>query len=95
VVLGVSTDTVASHAAFKSKYGLPFVLIADEDRVIVQAYGVWKPRPRPDGTSPMGIERSTFIIDEAGRLAHLWRGVTVDGHVDEVLAVLRGLRAAR
>jgi peroxiredoxin Q/BCP len=43
----------------------------------------------------MGIERSTFIIDEVGRLAHQWRGVTVDGHVDDVLTVLRGLRAAR
>jgi thioredoxin-dependent peroxiredoxin len=92
VVLGVSTDGVASHAAFKSKYGLPFVLLADEDRAIVNAYEVWKPRPRPDGTSPMGIERSTFIIDGDGRIARIFRNVKVDGHVDEVLAALGEMR---
>jgi peroxiredoxin Q/BCP len=92
VVLGVSTDGVASHAAFKSKYGLPFSLLADVDRAIVNAYGVWKPRPRPDGTSPMGIERSTFIIDENGRLARIFRNVTVDGHADAVLTALIEMR---
>ncbi len=93
VVLGVSADGQAAHAAFKAKHELPFHLLADEDRAVINAYGVWKPRLRPDGTSPMGIERTTFIIDEHGRIARVFRNVQVDGHVDEVVATLKQMRA--
>lgn len=87
VVLGVSPDSVASHAAFKQKFGLPFLLLSDEDKAIVTAYGVWKPRTR-DGQTVMRTERTTFVIDERGIITHVFRQVTVDGHVAEVLAAL-------
>lgn len=93
MVLGVSADGQAAHAAFKSKYRLPFILLADEDRVIIDAYGVWKPRARPDGTTAMGIERTTFIIDAQGRIARVFPNVKVDGHVDEVVDALEQMRA--
>ncbi|MGH2375457.1 MAG: peroxiredoxin [bacterium] len=87
VVLGVSPDSVASHAAFKQKFGLPFLLLSDEDKAIVTAYGVWKPRTR-DGQTVMRTERTTFIIDERGIITHVFPQVKVDGHVAEVLAAL-------
>ncbi|MGQ0548196.1 MAG: peroxiredoxin [Armatimonadota bacterium] len=87
VVLGVSPDSVASHAAFKQKFGLPFLLLSDEDKAIVTAYGVWKPRVR-DGQTVMRTERTTFIIDERGIITHVFPEVKVDGHVAEVLAAL-------
>jgi peroxiredoxin Q/BCP len=88
VILGVSADDVASHAAFKQKYGLPFPLLADPERAIITAYGVWKERTAPDGRTYMGIERTTFIIDERGVIAKVFPRVKVDGHTDEVLAAL-------
>lgn len=88
VILGVSADDVASHAAFKQKYGLPFPLLADPERSIITAYGVWKERTAPDGRTSMGIERTTFIIDERGIIARVFPKVRVDGHTDEVLAAL-------
>lgn len=87
VVLGVSPDSVDSHAAFKQKFGLPFVLLSDEDKTIVNAYGVWKPRVR-DGQTIMRTERTTFIIDERGMITHVFPQVRVEGHVGEVLAAL-------
>lgn len=87
VVLGVSPDSVDSHTAFKQKFGLPFLLLSDEDKSIVNAYGVWKPRTR-DGQTVMRTERTTFIIDERGSITHVFPQVTVDGHVGEVLAAL-------
>ena len=68
LVLGVSPDGVRSHQKFKSKYELPFTLIADEDHAIAEAYGVWGQRSFM-GKKYMGIERSHFVIDEQGRLA--------------------------
>jgi peroxiredoxin Q/BCP len=88
VVLGVSTDSAASHARFKDKYGLPFLLISDESRTIVTAYGVWKEKTQY-GRTFMGIERTTFVINEAGVITHVFPKVKVDGHVEEVLAALR------
>lgn len=87
VVLGVSPDSVDSHAAFKQKFGLPFQLLSDDDKSIVNAYGVWKPRTR-DGQTVMRTERTTFIIDEHGVITHIFPQVKVDGHVEEVLAAL-------
>lgn len=92
VVLGVSTDSVASHVSFKQKFALPFTLLSDEDRSIVAAYGVWKERTR-DGKSFMGVERTTFIIDERGMITHVFPQVKVDGHVNEVLAALATARS--
>lgn len=88
MVLGVSTDSQASHAAFKQKYGLPFTLVSDEDHRIVTAYDVWKPKTTADGQTVMGIERTTFIIDEGGTITHVFARVQVDGHVDALLAAL-------
>jgi peroxiredoxin Q/BCP len=87
VVLGVSADSVASHRRFKEKYGLPFPLLSDPERKIVTAYGVWKEKTLA-GRLGFGIERTTFIIDEEGRIAHIFPKVRVDGHTEEVLAAL-------
>ena len=88
VIVGVSADGVDSHAAFKQKYALPFPLLADPDKAIITAYGVWKERTASDGRTFMGIERTTFIIDERGMIAKVFPKVKVDGHTDEVLAAL-------
>jgi len=88
VILGVSADGVESHDAFKRKFSLPFPLLADPDKMIITAYGVWKERTASDGRTFMGIERTTFIIDERGRITKIFPKVKVDGHTDEVLAAL-------
>ncbi|MDZ7289893.1 MAG: thioredoxin-dependent thiol peroxidase [candidate division KSB1 bacterium] len=87
VVLGVSVDSVKSHEKFKTKYQLNFTLLSDVDKKVVQAYGVWKEKS-VDGRTYTGIERTTFIIDEKGRIAKIFPKVSVDGHLDEVLAAL-------
>jgi peroxiredoxin Q/BCP len=81
VVLGVSSDTQASHARFKAKYGLPFTLLADPDAVAGEAYGVTR-----EGKS--SFERSTFVIDADGNVAKAMRRVKPDEHADQVLAAL-------
>jgi peroxiredoxin Q/BCP len=91
VVLGVSPDSVASHQRFKSKYGLPFTLLADPDHAVAEAYGVWVEKTRY-GKRSMGIQRSTFIIDQAGRVAKVFPRVTPDGHSREILDALKTLR---
>ena len=87
VVLGVSPDPVSSHKKFKSKYGLNFPLLADEDTQVAQAYGVWKEKSMY-GRTYMGIERSTFIIDEKGRVQEAWRKVKPADHAKGVLETL-------
>ncbi len=87
VILGVSPDTVESHVAFRDKFSLPFPLLADPDHEVAESYGVWKERNR-DGRTFMGVERTTVIIGKDGEIKKLWPNVTVDGHVDEVLAAL-------
>jgi peroxiredoxin Q/BCP len=89
VVLGVSMDDAGSHAKFIKKYGLPFPLLCDEDGALSKAYGVYK-KKNMYGRTYWGIERSTFIIDEAGKLKAIFRKVKVDGHVAEVQAALKG-----
>jgi thioredoxin-dependent peroxiredoxin len=89
VVLGVSPDSVASHQKFTSKYSLPFPLLADPDHALAEKYGVWVEKSMY-GRKYMGIERSTFVIDPAGKIAALWRKVKVPGHIDEVLESLGG-----
>ncbi|NNM86261.1 MAG: thioredoxin-dependent thiol peroxidase [Phycisphaerales bacterium] len=87
VVLGVSPDDVKSHEKFQAKYKLPFTLLADPDHHTAEAYGVWKEKSMY-GRKYMGIERTTFIIDRAGKIASIFEKVKVDGHHEEVLAAL-------
>lgn len=84
MILGASPDTVAAQAKFKAKYALPFSLLADADHALAEAYGVWKEKSMYGKTS-MGVERTTFIIDPSGRIAHVFPKVKVDGHAAEVL----------
>jgi peroxiredoxin Q/BCP len=83
-VLGVSRDSLKSHGNFKTKLSFPFELIADPDETLCEYFGVMKMK-NMYGKQVRGIERSTFVIDGAGRLAREWRGVKVAGHVAEVL----------
>jgi len=86
-LFGVSTDSVESHKRFKEKYHLNFPLLSDVDKKVVNAYGVWKEK-NMYGKKYMGIERTTFVIDEAGRIKRVFPKVKVEGHYDEVLAEL-------
>ncbi|HEY6561837.1 MAG TPA: thioredoxin-dependent thiol peroxidase [Polyangiaceae bacterium] len=86
-VIGVSPDSPQTHTKFKQKYGLNFTLLSDADKVLSQAYGVWAKKSNY-GREYMGIERSTFLIDESGAIKKVWRKVRVPGHVDAVLTEL-------
>ncbi len=90
VVLGVSPDGAASHEKFRTKYKLPFTLLADPDHAVAEKYGAWREK-NMYGKKSMGIARSTFIIDAAGRVAKVFKAVKVDGHADQVLEALAGL----
>lgn len=90
VVVGVSKDSVASHDKFKAKYDLKLTLGSDADGTVVEAYGVWVKKSMY-GREYMGIDRSTFLIDTAGKVARVWRKVKVPGHVAEVLAAAKTL----
>jgi thioredoxin-dependent peroxiredoxin len=90
VVVGISRDKVASHDKFKAKYKLPFTLVSDEDGKITAAYGVWVEKSMY-GRKYMGIERSTFLVDKAGKIRGVWRKVKVPGHAEEVLAAVKEL----
>jgi peroxiredoxin Q/BCP len=83
-ILGVSPDDVASHGKFKSKYELPFTLLADPEHEVAEKYGVWVER-NSDGKKSMGIKRSTFIIDSDGNVARAMMGIKPAGHASEVL----------
>lgn len=87
VVLGISPDSAQSHAKFAGKFGLPFELVPDEDHKIAAAYGVWKEKSMY-GRKYMGIERTTFIIDPAGKIQQIFAKVKPKGHAAEVLAII-------
>lgn len=87
VVLGVSADSVDRHGKFREKLGLNFPLLADETKKICKAYGVWKEKSLY-GRKFMGIVRTTFVIDPAGKIAKVFSKVKVKGHVGEVLESL-------
>lgn len=87
VLFGVSTDNLASHREFVAKYGLPYPLLSDEDRRMVQDYGVWVEKTM-GGNKLMGTERSTFVIGPDGRIQTVFRRVKPETHVEQVLAVL-------
>jgi len=89
-VLGVSRDSVASHEKFRDKHGLSVPLLSDAEGSVCEDYGVWKEK-KMYGKTFMGIERSTFVIDGAGRIAREWRKVKVPGHAEDVLEAVRAL----
>jgi peroxiredoxin Q/BCP len=88
VVLGVSADSVTKHRKFADKHGLPFSLLSDPDRSVIETYGVWKEKTLYGRTS-MGIERTTFVIDAEGMVAKRFSKVRVDGHAERVLEAVR------
>ena len=92
-ILGVSPDSRAAHAKFKQKHDLSLTLAADETKATIEAYGVWREKSMY-GRKYMGVERTTFLIDAAGRIARVWRKVRVRGHADEVLAATAALGKA-
>ncbi len=87
VIVGVSADSVESHRKFAGKFDLPFPLVSDEKKDVISAYGVWKKKSLY-GRTFLGIERTTFVIDETGKIAQIYRKAKVDGHVGDVLASL-------
>jgi peroxiredoxin Q/BCP len=88
-ILGVSPDDIRSHEKFKSKYELPFTLLADPDHKTAEAYGVWGER-KAYGKTSMGINRSTFLIDEDGNIARAMLGIKPAGHAAAVLEQVAG-----
>jgi peroxiredoxin Q/BCP len=90
LIVGVSPDSIASHEKFKQKLGFPFELLSDEDKSLCELFGVWKEKSLY-GRKFMGVERSTFLIDEKGVLRREWRKVKVAGHAAEVLEAAKSL----
>ncbi len=87
IVVGVSRDSIKSHRKFREKHGIKFTLLSDEDEKVCSLYDVIKEK-NMYGRKVMGVERSTFIIDEKGKIIKIFRKVKVDGHEDEVLDFL-------
>ena len=92
-VIGISRDKVSSHDKFKQRYKLNFPLASDEDGKVCEKYDVWVQKSMY-GKKYMGIERSTFLIDENGKISHIWRKVKVAGHAEEVLKTIREMKKA-
>src|SRR5690606_15265020 len=90
IVVGISPDSVESHEKFKAKMKFPFDLLADEERSVCALFDVWKEKSMY-GRKYMGVERSTFLLDERGVLRREWRKVKVPGHAEEVLAAANEL----
>lgn len=88
LVYGASPDSPESHRAFIEKYNLNFPLLSDEDKTAAQNYGVWVERER-DGRKFMGIARTTFAIDEQGKIANVWENVSPDDHGQEIVDWLK------
>ena len=92
-IVGVSKDGIASHAKFADKFAIPYALAADVDGRVCEAFGVWVEKSMY-GRKYMGIDRATFLLDEAGRIARSWRKVKVPGHARAVLDAVRALPTA-
>lgn len=90
-VIGISKDTPQKHDKFKEKHDLNFPLGSDEDGALCDAYGVWKEKSMY-GKTFMGIERTTFLIDENGKIAHIWNKVKVKDHIEDVKNTLESLK---
>jgi peroxiredoxin Q/BCP len=89
-VVGVSPDSVASHAKFKTKYDLALTLASDEPKTMLEAYGVWVEKSMY-GRKYMGVERTTFLIDAKGKIVNVWNKVKVAGHAEAVLKAAQAL----
>ena len=89
VILGVSMDDASKHTKFIAKHGLPFSLLVDADHEVAEKYGVWVLK-KMYGREYMGIERSTFLINEEGIVVAEWRKVKVKNHIGQVLSHLKG-----
>lgn len=87
VVFGISPDSVKSHRKFADKYGLPFTLLADEGHAVAEAYGVWG-RKKFMGREYDGVFRTSFLIDEEGKVMRVYENVKPELHADQVLADL-------
>lgn len=90
-IVGISKDSVKRHDKFKEKYGFKFKLGSDEQSDTCERYGVWVEKSMY-GRKYMGIERTTFLIDEAGKIAHVWPKVKIDGHVDDVMNTIKSMK---
>ena len=90
VLVGISPDSVSKHDKFKAKHDIGVMLAADEEKSVLQAYGVWVEKSMY-GRKYMGVERSTVLIGKDGNVAEFWRKVKVPGHVEAVLAAVRAL----
>ena len=91
IVLGVSPDKIASHEKFIKKFGLPFLLLSDEDHKMSTSYGVWVEKSMY-GRKYMGIERTTFVIDRTGKIVKVFEKVKPQGHNEEVLQVISSIQ---
>jgi peroxiredoxin Q/BCP len=89
-LIGISPDSMKSHAKFRKKHDLDIPLAADEGKTMLEAYGVWREKSMY-GRSYMGVERTTMLIDGKGRIARIWRKVKVPGHAEDVLAAAKAL----
>jgi thioredoxin-dependent peroxiredoxin len=90
VVLGVSADSVESHVAFRKKFQLNFPLLADVDHAVAEKFGAWREK-NMYGKKSFGIQRSTFLIDATGKVAKVWKRVSVEGHDEKVIHTLAKL----
>lgn len=90
-IIGVSRDSLKSHDRFREKHGLNFDLISDNEEVLCNIFNVMRVK-NMYGKKVRGIERSTFLIDEKSKLVNEWRGVKIDGHVEEVLETVKALK---
>lgn len=90
-VIGISPDSVQKHSKFREKHGLAVTLLADEEKKVLNTYGVWVEKSMY-GRSYMGVERSTFLIGADGKIAHIWRKVKVTGHAKAVLEAAKQLQ---
>ena len=88
VIVGVSKDPIARHLKFIQKYQLPFLLLSDENQKVCEQYGVWQLK-KLAGKEYMGIVRSTFIIDEEGKILHIYSKVRVKDHIEDILSFLQ------
>jgi thioredoxin-dependent peroxiredoxin len=89
-IIGISPDSCASHDKFRAKYGLGLTLASDEAKDMLEAYGVWGEKSMY-GRKYMGVERTTVLLDRAGKVARVWSKVKVPGHAEEVLEAARAL----
>ncbi len=90
IVMGISADSISRHEKFRKKHDLTIILASDEERKAIEAYGVWIEK-NMYGRKYMGIERASFLIDDKGKLVHIWRKVRLAGHVEKVLEAAQAL----